>query len=57
MADIVFVLVAVAFFALCVGYVRGCERIIGADPADSAARNLSADRSGASGARGEAVAP
>ena len=28
MADIVFVLVSVAFFGLCVLYIRGCERIL-----------------------------
>jgi hypothetical protein len=27
-ADVIFVLAIVAFFALCVLYVRGCERII-----------------------------
>ena len=32
MADIVFVAIVVAFFALCVGYVRVCDRIIGPDP-------------------------
>ncbi|HMG40238.1 MAG TPA: potassium transporter Trk [Acidimicrobiales bacterium] len=35
MADVVFVLVAVAFFGLCVLYVKGCERILrGAGDAD-----------------------
>jgi len=29
MADIVFVLILLAFFALCVLYVRGCERMLG----------------------------
>ena len=29
MADILFVLVSLAFFGLCALYVRGCERIIG----------------------------
>jgi hypothetical protein len=28
MADLAFILVALAFFALCVGYVRFCDRII-----------------------------
>jgi len=28
MGDIVFVLVSIAFFALCVLYVRGCELIV-----------------------------
>ena len=32
MADLLFVLIGVAFFALCVGYVRLCDRIIGPDP-------------------------
>ena len=32
MADIWFVLVIVAFFGLCVGFVTVCERIIGPDP-------------------------
>ena len=37
MADVVFVLVAVAFFALCVLYVRGCEHILqGAEGATDA---------------------
>jgi hypothetical protein len=31
-ADIVFLLVTVAFFVLCVGYVKLCDRIIGPDP-------------------------
>jgi hypothetical protein len=37
MADVVFVLTAIAFFALCVLYVRACERIVGstADVEDS----------------------
>jgi hypothetical protein len=29
--DVLFVLITVAFFALCVGYVRVCDRIIGPD--------------------------
>ncbi len=33
MIDVVLLLVVVAFFALCVGYVRVCDRIIGPDPA------------------------
>ena len=32
MGDLVFILITVAFFALCVGYVRVCDRIIGPDP-------------------------
>ncbi|GAB3457702.1 hypothetical protein GCM10027570_40530 [Streptomonospora sediminis] len=38
MADIVFVLTAAAFFALCTGYIRGCERIIGEGPAGAGDR-------------------
>jgi hypothetical protein len=38
MSDLLFVAVAVAFFALCVGYVRACDRIVesGGKPADDA---------------------
>ena len=31
MADVIFVAVICAFFALCVGYIRWCDRIIGSD--------------------------
>ncbi len=31
MADIVFIAIALAFFALCALYVRWCDRIIGTD--------------------------
>ncbi len=31
MADIIFIAVALAFFALCAVYVRLCDRIIGPD--------------------------
>jgi hypothetical protein len=31
MADLIFVAVTVAFFAICVLYVRACDRIIGPD--------------------------
>jgi hypothetical protein len=31
MGDLIFVALVVAFFALTVAYVRGCERIVGAD--------------------------
>ena len=50
MADIIFIAVALAFFALCALYVRWCDRIIGpdvfvvAEPADDAQR--SRDRRG-----------
>jgi hypothetical protein len=30
--DLLFVAIVVAFFAVCVGYVRVCDRIIGPDP-------------------------
>ena len=36
MADLLFVVITVAFFAVCVAYVRLCDRIIGPDPAPSA---------------------
>ena len=35
MADIVFVAIALAFFALCVLYVKWCDQIIGADEMSS----------------------
>ena len=28
MADLIFVALTVAFFALCVAYIRGCDRIV-----------------------------
>jgi hypothetical protein len=31
-ADVLFVVITIAFFVLCVGYVRVCDRIIGPDP-------------------------
>ena len=34
MRDVIVLAVTVAFFALCVAYVRWCDRIIGPDPAD-----------------------
>ena len=39
MIDLVFVAIAVAFFVLCVGYVRTCDRIVqsGGKQADEAA--------------------
>ena len=33
MRDVIVVVITVAFFALCVAYVRWCDRIIGPDPA------------------------
>ncbi len=35
MADVVFIALLVAFFAICVLYVRGCERIIASADDDS----------------------
>jgi len=32
MADLLFVVITIAFFVLCVGYVHVCDRIIGPDP-------------------------
>jgi hypothetical protein len=32
MVDLLFVLITMAFFVACVGYVRVCDRIIGPDP-------------------------
>jgi hypothetical protein len=37
MADIAFVAIALAFFGLAYLYVLGCDRIVGRDPAVSAA--------------------
>ena len=34
MGDLLFVVVTVAFFALAVAYVKGCERIVGPDTGD-----------------------
>lgn len=35
MADLWVVVAVVAFFAVCVAFVRGCDRIIGPDEAES----------------------
>jgi hypothetical protein len=35
-ADLLFVIITIAFFVLCVGYVRVCDRIIGPDPTATA---------------------
>jgi hypothetical protein len=32
MADLLFVVITIVFFVVCVGYVRVCDRIIGGDP-------------------------
>jgi hypothetical protein len=31
-ADVLFVVITIAFFVVCVGYVHLCDRIIGPDP-------------------------
>lgn len=36
MADLLFMVITFAFFAVCVAYVRVCDRIIGPDPAPRA---------------------
>jgi hypothetical protein len=43
MADVWVLLLIVAFFALCVVLVRGCDRIIGPDADELAARPAEAD--------------
>jgi len=32
MTDLLFVVITIVFFVVCVGYVRVCDRIIGPDP-------------------------
>ncbi len=32
MADLLFVVITIVFFVVCVGYVHVCDRIIGPDP-------------------------
>jgi hypothetical protein len=45
MADVLFLVLVAAFFLLCVGYVRACDRIIGADQVGGeAAASASPDR-------------
>ena len=41
-ADLVFIVIVVAFFALCVGYVRVCDRIIGPDAPGGEALDVAA---------------
>ena len=43
MADVWVLLLIVAFFALCVGLVRGCDRIIGPDVDELAVPPAEAD--------------
>jgi hypothetical protein len=48
MADVIFVAVIVAFFAVAVAYVKGCERIVGADTGTATdAADTDADEAGA----------
>ncbi len=35
MSDIIFIAIAVGFFAVCVAYTILCDRIIGPDPVES----------------------
>jgi hypothetical protein len=43
MGDLIFVAVVVAFFALTVAYVRGCERIVGRDTGTDASAGAGAE--------------
>ena len=43
MADLLFVVVIVAFFALMIAFVRVCERIIGPDETSGAGAGVPAD--------------
>lgn len=42
MADIVFIVVALAFFGLCVAYVRGLDRLVRQSEEGEAAREATA---------------
>ena len=58
MGDLIFVVVVVAFFALSVAYVKGCERIVGRDtgaelPGDADAATLRVNSTRPSGERGD----
>jgi hypothetical protein len=43
-ADLLFVVITIAFFVLCVAYVRVCDRIIGPDPAPTAPSDQEPER-------------
>jgi hypothetical protein len=43
MGDLIFVAVVVAFFALTVAYVRGCERIVGREAGTDASADAEAE--------------
>ena len=54
MGDLLFVVVVVAFFALAVAYVKGCERIVGPDtplPDEGVDATAHAEAGGTSGSR------
>ena len=42
MADVLFIAVLVAFFGMCVGLVRICDRVIGVDVASEVEHDLDA---------------
>ena len=42
MADLLVIVALLGFFALCVAFVRGCDRIIGPDDAEELADSLDA---------------
>jgi hypothetical protein len=44
MTDVLFVALVVAFFALCVGYVRACDRIVASGPEPAAEASPDSDR-------------
>ncbi|MEQ1873016.1 MAG: hypothetical protein ABL953_04750 [Ilumatobacteraceae bacterium] len=39
MRDVIFIAIAMGFFALCIAYTALCDRIIGPDPADSSSED------------------
>ena len=41
MSDVIFIAATIVFFVLCALYVHWCDRIIGPDPADGAADEVS----------------
>jgi hypothetical protein len=50
MGDLIFVAVVVAFFAVTVAYVRGCESIIGSDDVAGARGSVDAEAEDAAAA-------
>ncbi|HZM32254.1 MAG TPA: hypothetical protein VFB77_17280 [Acidimicrobiales bacterium] len=51
MGDLIFVAVVVAFFAVTVAYVRGCERIVGRDEVAGAPGAVDTETADAAGGR------